>query len=99
MSEVYAARLVAKKHIVEQCEECNVKKNSNGLYNHDSIVKAKETIEGKLNEVFLDHPSGLTMKDLLGTADNEINNVTTTHLVTADALLIQAKKEMQRPRR
>ena len=57
MSEVYAARMVARKHIVEQCVDCNVKKNSNGLYNHDSIVKAKETIEGKLNEVFLDQPT------------------------------------------
>ena len=93
MSEVYAARLVAKKHIVEQCAECNVKKNSNGLYNHDDIVKVKETIEGKLNEVFLDHTSGLTMKDLLATIDNEINNVTTTQMVTADALIAQAKKD------
>jgi esterase/lipase len=93
MSEVYAARLVAKKHIVEQCTECNVKKNSNGLYNHDDIVKVKETIEGKLNEVFLDHTSGLTMKDLLATIDNEINNVTTTQMVTADALIAQAKKD------
>ena len=52
MSEVYAARMVARKHIVEQFVDCNVKKNSNGLYNHDNIIKAKETIEGKLKEVF-----------------------------------------------
>ena len=86
MSEVYAARMVARKHIVEQCVDCNVKKNSN-------IVKAKETIEGKLKEVFLDHISGLTMVDLLDTNDNDINNVTTTQMITADALITQAKKE------
>ena len=85
MSEVYAARLTAKKHINEQCAECNIKKNSNGLYNHDDIVKTKETIEGKLKEVFLDHVSGLTMADLLDTKNNDINSVTTTQMVTADA--------------
>ena len=93
MSEVYAARLTAKKHITEQCAECNIKKNSNGLYNHDDIVKTKETIEGKLKEVFLDHVSGLTMADLLDIKDNAINNVTTTQMVTADALIAQAKKD------
>jgi hypothetical protein len=54
MCDVYAAQSNAKKHIVEQCANCNVKKNSNGLYNHDDIVKAKEMIEGVLKEVFLD---------------------------------------------
>ncbi len=39
--------------------------NSNGLYNHDDIVKVQETIKGKLNEVFLDHKSGLGMIKLL----------------------------------
>ncbi len=59
MSKVYAARSVAKKQIVEQCGNCNLKKNNNGLYNHDDIVKVQETIEGKLKELFLDHDSGL----------------------------------------
>ena len=93
MSEVYAARSVARKHIVEQCAECTIKKNRNGLYSHDEVVKAKETIEGKLKEVFLDHTSGLTMVDLLDTNDNAINKVTTTQMITADMLIIQAKKE------
>ncbi len=78
MSEVYAARSVAKKHIVEQCGNCNFKKNSNGLYNHDDIVKVQETIKGKLNEVFLDHESGLGMIKLLESTNNKINTVTTT---------------------
>ena len=52
MSKVYAAQSVAKKHIVEQCGNCNLKKNSNGLYNHDDIVKVQETIKGKLNKCF-----------------------------------------------
>jgi hypothetical protein len=73
MSKVYAARSAAKKHIVEQCENCNLKNNNNGLYNHDDIVKVKETIEGKLNEVFLGHESGLGMIKLLDSTDNEIN--------------------------
>ena len=33
------------------------------------------------------------MKDLLATIDNKINNVTTTQMVTADALIAQAKKD------
>ena len=33
------------------------------------------------------------MKDLLATIDNDINNVTTTQMVTADALIAQAKKD------
>ena len=81
---------VSTKHIVEQCVDCNVKKNSNGLYNHDDVVKAKETIEGKLKEVFLDHIPGLTMVDLLDTNDNAINNVTTTQMITADMLITRA---------
>ena len=93
MSEVYAARSVARKHIVEQCAECNIKKNSNGLYNHDDVVKAKESMEGKLKEVFLDHVSGLTMVDLLDANDNAINKVTTTQMVTADMIINQAKKD------
>jgi hypothetical protein len=93
MSEVYAARSVARKHIVEQCVDSNIKKNSNGLYNHDDVVKAKESMEGKLKEVFLDHVSGLTMVDLLDTKDNAINSVTTTQMVTADMIINQAKKE------
>ena len=39
MSKVFATQSVAKKHIMEQFENCNLKKNSNGLYNHDDIVK------------------------------------------------------------
>ena len=81
---------VSTKHIVEQCVDCKVKKNSNGLYNHDDVVKAKEMIEGKLKEVFLDHISGLTMVDLLDINDNAINNVTTTQMITADMLITQA---------
>ena len=94
MSEVYAARSVARKHIVEQCENCNVKKNSNGLYHHDDVVKAQETMEGLLKEVFLDHESGLTMVSLLEVADNAINTVTTNQMVTADALIAKSKKEV-----
>ena len=93
MSEVYAARSVAKKHIVEQCGNCNLKKNSNGLYNHDDIVKVQETIEGKLNEVFLDHDSGLGMIKLLDSNDNEINSVTTNQMISADSVINKAKKE------
>ena len=72
MSEVYAAQIVAKKHIVEQCGNCNLKKNRNGLYNHDNIVKVRETIKGKLNKVFLDHNLGLGMIKLLDSIDNAI---------------------------
>jgi hypothetical protein len=69
MSKVDAGRSVARTHIVEHCGDCNVKKNSDGLYNHNVVVKAKETIKGKLKEVFLDHVSGLTMINLLDTKD------------------------------
>ncbi len=93
MNEVYAAQSVAKKHIVEQCENCNLKKNSNGLYNHDNIVKVQETIEGKLNKVFLDHGSGLGMIKLLESTDNEINLVTTNQMISADSVINQAKKD------
>ena len=93
MSDVYAARSNAKKHIIEQCANCNVKKNSNGLYNHDDIVKAKETIEGVLKEVFLQHISGEKMIKLLEINDNPINITTTTQMVTVEMLLNQSKKE------
>ena len=93
MSKVYAAQRVAKKHIVKQCENCNLKKNSNGLYNHDDIVKVQETIEGKLNEVFLDHKSGLGMIKLLDSTDNKINTVTTNQMISADSVINKAKKE------
>ncbi len=73
MSKFYVAQSVAKKHIVEQCENCNLKNNSNGLYNHDDIVKVQEKIQGKLNKVFLYHNSGLGMIKLLDSTDNEIN--------------------------
>ena len=81
MSKVYAAQSVAKKHIVEQCENCNLKKNSNGLYNHDNIVKIQETIKGKLNKVFLDHEPGLGMIKLLDSTDNKINTVKTNQMI------------------
>ena len=61
MSKVYAAWSIAKTHIVEQCGNCNLKKNNNGFYHHYNIVKVRETIEGELNEVFLDHDTGLGM--------------------------------------
>jgi hypothetical protein len=73
MSKVYAEQSVAEKHIVEQCENCNLKTNSNGLYNHDNIVKVLETNEGKLNKMFLDQKSGLDMIRLLESINNEIN--------------------------
>ena len=78
MSEVYVTQSVAKKHIVEQCGNCNLKKNINGLYNHDNIIKVQETIEGKLNKVFLDHDSGLGMIKLLDNIDNAIHLVKLT---------------------
>ena len=93
MRKVYAARSVAKKHIIEQCENCNLKKNSNGLYNPNDIVKVQETIEGKLNEVFLDHDLGLGMIKLLDSTNNEINSVTTNQMISADNVIQQAKKD------
>ena len=93
MSKVYAARSVAKKHIVEQCGNCNIKKNNNGLYNHDNIVKVRETIEGKLNEVFLDHNTGLGMIKLLDDTDNAINQVKTNQMISAGSVINNAIKE------
>ena len=49
MIKVYAALSFAKKHIVDQCGNCNLKKNNNGLYNHENIVRVRKTIKGKLN--------------------------------------------------
>ncbi len=92
MSKVYAAQSIAKKHIIEQCQNCNLKKNSNGLYNHNNIVKVQETIKGKLNEVFLDHDSGLGMIKLLDSANKEINLITTNQMISADNVIQQAKK-------
>ncbi len=93
MSQFYAARSIAMKHIVEQFENCNLKKNSNGLYNHDNIVKVQETIEGKLNKVFLDHKSGLGMIKLLDSTENKINTVTTNQMISADSVINKAKKK------
>ena len=93
MSKVYVAQSVAKKHIVEQCGNCNLKNNSNGLYNHEDIVKVRETIEGKPNEVFLDHESGLGMIKLLDNIDNVINLFTTNQMISADSVINQAKKD------
>ncbi len=78
---------------MEQCGNCNLKKNSNGLYNHEDIVKVQETIEGKLNEVFLDHDSGLGMIKLLDSTNNEINSVTTNQMISADSVINKAKKD------
>jgi len=86
MSKVYAARSVAKNHIVEQCANCNLKKNLNGLYNHDDIVKVRETIKGKLNKVFLDHNTGLGMINLLNDANNAISLVKTNQMVGSTML-------------
>ncbi len=85
--------MYANKHIVEQCENCNLKKNNNGLYNHDNIVKVQETIKGKLNKVFLDHESGLGMIKLLESTDNKINTVATNQMISADSVINNAKKE------
>ncbi len=93
MSKVYAARSVAKKHIVEQCGNCNLKKNSNGLYNHDDIVKVQETIKGNFNGVFLDHNSGLGMIKLINSTNNKINLVTTNQMISADSVINKAKKD------
>ncbi len=93
MREVYAARSVAKKHIVEQCGNCNLKKNSNGLYSHDNIVKVQETIKGKLNKVFLDHNLGLGMIKILDSTNNAINTVTTNQTISADNVINKAKKD------
>ena len=93
MSKVYAAKGIAKKHIVEQCGNHNLKNNSNGLYNHEAIVKVHETIEGKLNEVFLDHLSGLGMIWLLNNIKNAINLVKTNQMISADNVINKAKKD------
>ncbi len=93
MSKVYAAQSIARKHIVEQCGNCNLKKNNNCLYNHDDIVKVQETIEGKLKELFLDHDSGLEMIKLLDSTGNKINLVTTNQMISADSVINKAKKD------
>ena len=93
MSKVYSARSVAKKHIVEQCKNCNLKKNNNGLYNHDDIVKVRKMIKGKFNEVFLDHNTGLGMIKLLDNAINAINRVKTNQMISVDSVINDAKKE------
>jgi hypothetical protein len=91
--QVYAARSVSRKHIVEQRGNCNLKKKNNGLYNHEDIVKMQETIKGKLNEVFLDHISGLGMIKLLDSTNNKINLVTTNQMISADSVINKAKKD------
>ena len=93
MSEVYEAQSVAKKHILEQCGNCILKKNGNGLYNHDNIVKVRETIEGKLNEVFLDHNTGLGMIKLLDNTNNATNIVKTNQMISVDNVINEAKQE------
>ena len=93
MIKVYAAQSVAKKHIVEQCGNCNLKKNNNGLYNHDNIVKVRKKIEGKLNKVFLDHNTGLGMIKLLDNTNNAINMVKTNQMISVDSVINDAKKE------
>ena len=93
MSEVPASQSVSKKHIVELCGNFNLKKNSNGLNNHDDIVKVQETIESKLNEVFLDHDSGLGMIKLIDSTDNKINLVTTNQMISADSVINKAEKD------
>ena len=93
MSKVYAARSVSKKHIVEQCASCNFKKNNNGLYNHDDIVKVCETIKGKLNKVLLDHSTGLGMIKLLNDNSNAINLVKTDQMISADSVINNSIKE------
>ncbi len=52
MSEVYAARSVAKKHIIEQCENCNLKKNSNGLYNLTISSKYRKQLKANSMKFF-----------------------------------------------
>ena len=93
MSEVYMAQSVAKKHILEQCGNCNLKKNNNGVYNHDDIVKVRKTIEGKLNEVFLDHNTGLGMIKLLDNMNNTINMVKSNQMISVCNVINDAKKE------
>ena len=92
MSKVYAERSVAKKHIVEQCGNCNLKMNNNGLYNHDNIVKVHETIKGKLNEVFLNHNTGLGTIKLLDNTNKAINMVKTNQIISVDNVINEAKK-------
>ena len=93
MSKVYAAQSLANKHIVEQCGNCNLKKNNNGLYNHDDIIKVCKTIKGKLNKVFLDKNTGLRMIKLLDNTDNAINLVKTNQMISADSVINNAKNE------
>ncbi len=63
------------------------------MYNHDDIVKVREKIEGKLNEVFLDHNTGLGMIKLLNSVDNAINLVKTNQMISADSVIKDALKE------
>ena len=63
------------------------------LYTHDDIVKVRETIEGKLNEVFLDHNTSLGMIKLLVKMNNAINMVKTNQLISVDNVINDAKKE------
>ena len=95
MSEVYVAQRISKNHIVEQCANWNLNKNNNGLYNHDDIVKVHETIKGKLNEVFLDHNTGLGMIKLLddNNNNNAINLVKTNQMISADSVIKYALKK------
>ena len=93
MREVYVARSVAKKHIVEQHVNCNLKKNNNGLYNHNNIVKVRKTIKRKLNKVFLDHNTGLGMIKLLADMHNTIKMVKTNQMISVDNVINKAKKE------
>ena len=92
MSKVYAAQSVANKHIVEQCKNCNLKKNNNGMYNHDDIIKVHEMIKGKLSKVFLDHNTGLGMIKLLDNTNNAINMVKTNQMISVDSVINKAKK-------
>ena len=63
------------------------------MFNHDNIVKVRETIKGKLNEVFLDHNTGLGMIKLLYDSNNAINLFKTNQMISADSVINNAIKE------
>ena len=93
MLEVNANQHEAKVAIMEQLEHCKLKRNKNGLYNHDEIKKVELTVLRVLIDTYNENKSRQGMSKLMDATSNSVNTVKTNMTVSWRDVIAQAAKE------
>jgi hypothetical protein len=88
----YTAQANAKAAIIALAANITIQRDANGHYTHDATERFKNLFILQLCSCYNDTQPGEGMHKLAAAGDNALNIIQSTDSVTADSVLLAAKK-------